>query len=415
MKLYQSINNYLLRNHPNIWITRIHLFAPIAIVVFLLLFGLNAFMGYNLHNEMPRIEDSIPLMIIPILVYLVYWFVFQARYNVEKSGGKLNLFQDYLNYFSYFIIFFLSFMLLMAIPFSTAYKISNSVSKDQLQKDIVILNKGYGIFHQSHKIDKTGNTITFRSSTEFGYYDYYNKSNVIAKDIKLSSNAFKKMTANYIATYNKYEKDGISMSASELVSKAFSGEKLPDAQNWWRNSIRYKVDKIQELQEKGWYHDFTQKEGFMVLGGFLAMFALLVWIFKQIHWKHYVFGLVSVFLTPMLIGIFGLIFFEIFDFDESGVFLLVYAVYIGFAIKIIAAVLSLQSNKSAIVMAMYLQLALPFLPVIIFGDYMSKRSYFDGFEDHFETVYIISWIVGLISITVFKYIYKRLTVLPSKK
>jgi len=409
MKLYQSINNYLLRNHPNIWITRIHLFAPIAIVVFVLLFGLNALMGYNLHDKMPRIEDSIPLMIIPILVYLVYWFVFQARYNVEKSGGKLNLFQDYLNYFSYFLIFFLSFMLLMVIPMSTAYKISNSVSKDQLQKDIKILNTGYGIFNENYNIEKNEDIITFRSPNKFGYSNHG-----IVKDIKLSTKAFEKMTTNYINTFNKYDKKGITLNTSELIRHAFSNDVLPDSQSW-RNSVRYKVDRIQELQKKGCCHEFTDDSVFMILGVFLAMFALLVWIFKQIHWKHYVFGLVSILLTPMLIGIVGLIFFEVFDFDESGVFLLVYALYIGFAIKVIAAVLSPQSNKSAIVMAMYLQLALPFLPVIIFGDYMSKRSYFDGFEDHFVTVYIVSWIVGLISIAVFKYIYKRLTVLPSKK
>ena len=102
MKLYQNLNNYLLRNYPNIWITRIHLFAPIAVIIFLVLFGLNLLVGQNLNSDITRIEDSIPLMIIPILIYLVYWFVFQARYNVEKSGGKLTLFQDYINYFSYF-------------------------------------------------------------------------------------------------------------------------------------------------------------------------------------------------------------------------------------------------------------------------------------------------------------------------
>ena len=139
MKLYQDLNNYLLRNHPNIWITRIHLFVPIALAIFFLIFGLNVLIGHNLQSEIPRSENSIFLMIIPLLIYLVYWFVFQARYNVEKSGGKLTLFQDFLNYFSYLIIGFFSFMIIMAIPLSNDYKIAHSISKDELKKDVKLL------------------------------------------------------------------------------------------------------------------------------------------------------------------------------------------------------------------------------------------------------------------------------------
>jgi hypothetical protein len=127
MKLYQNLNNYLLRNYPNIWITRIHLFVPIGLAIFLILFGLNVLIGYDLQADVPNNESPIFLMIIPMLVYLVYWFVFQARYNVEKSGGKLTLFQDYINYFSYFLIFLLSFLVIMAIPLSNSYKVAHSV------------------------------------------------------------------------------------------------------------------------------------------------------------------------------------------------------------------------------------------------------------------------------------------------
>lgn len=410
MKLYQKLNNYLLRNHPNIWITRIHLFVPIGLAIFFLIFGLNSLSGYDLHSPIPDGENSIFLMIIPVLIYAVYWFVFQARYNVEKSGGKLSLFHDYINYFSYFLIFLISFLIIMVIPFSNSFKVAHSVSKVELQKDIEVLNMGHSIFNESN-IDSVSNNgyVYFRTSQYGSYRENRTNHYFTVKEAELES-----VAENYKKTYNKYadEYSKIDESVNELMRFALTTEHLSVPYNGWRSSVSYKIENIYSMHKNGWYDEFMTVEVFMILGGFLAMFALLVWIFKQIFWKHYVFGLVAMFLTPLFIAIVGLLFFEMFNFDEEFAFFLVFLTYLIFAIKVIVGINSPQRNNSAIVMAMYLQLALPFLPILIIA---SSNSNFRYIEDNFGLVYAISWIVGLLSIASFKYIYKRLSILPSKK
>ncbi len=414
MKLYQNLNNYLLRNYPNIWITRIHLFVPIGLAIFFLIFGLNVLTGYDLNTPVPTGEDSIFLMIIPVLIYMVYWFVFQARYNVEKSGGKLTLLQDYLNYFSYFLIFLISFLIIMVIPFSSNYKVAHSVSKLELKNDIDILDKGHSLFNVNSNSDTVyENEYIFNRVNTYGDYDHYqnNKTNDV---IQVNSTELVSIAKHYKRTYNKYadEYSHITESNDELVRYALTSDNLGSPYSGWRSSVSYKISKINKMHNKGWYHDFMEVDAVMILGGFLAMFALLVWIFKQIFWKHYVFGLVAVFLTPMFVAIVGLLFFEMFNFDEYTAFTLVFLTYLIFAIKVIIGVSSPQRNNSAIVMAMYLQLGLPFLPIIIFVSTDQSIRYL---EDHFTAVYVISWAVGLLSITIFKYVYKRLSILPSKK
>jgi hypothetical protein len=410
MKLYQNLNNYLLRNYPNIWITRIHLFVPIGLAIFFLIFGLNALSGYDLKSPIPNGESSIFLMIIPVLIYVVYWFVFQARYNVEKSGGKLTLFQDYINYFSYFLIFLISFMIIMVIPFSNNYKVAHSVTKTEFEKDIEVLNSGHSIFNEVNSDSIYNGDYVYYRTNEYGNYRTDNSDRYFTvKSADLAS-----VAKNYKTTYNKYadEYSGIDETINELILFALTSEHLSSPYNGWRSSVSYKIDSINEMHKNGWYDEFLVVEAFMILGGFLAMFALLIWIFKQIFWKYYVFGLVTMFLTPLFIAIVGLLFFEMFNFDEEFAFILVFITYLIFIIKVIIGVNSPQRNNSAIVMAMYLQLALPFLPILIIA---SSNSNFRYIEDNIGFVYIISWVVGLLSIAVFKYVYKHLSILPSKK
>lgn len=409
MKLYQNLNNYLLRNHPSIWITRIHLFVPIGLAIFFLLFGVNVLIGYDLNTTIPDEEDSIFLMIIPVLIYLVYWFVFQARYNVVKSGGKLTLLQDYVNYFSYFLMFLLSFLIVMAIPLSSNFKVAHSISNDELRDDVEILNSGYGIFHLDHDIKIENNDYLFRK----GNYFRQISAPIGSVEVKMSQVELKVFTKNYIETYNKYADIDykITRSSAALIKIALAHDNLPKDSRW-RKSVSYKIGRIVRLKKKGWYHDYVEDIAIKVLGSVLALLALLVWIFKQIFWKQYVFGLVALFLTPLFVAIVGLLLFEMFRFDESLAFILVFLTYFIFAVKIIVNLNLNLRNNAATVMAMYLQLALPFLPLLIFG---SMDSRFRSFEENFELIYAISWGVGLLSIAVFKAIYKQLSILPAKK
>jgi hypothetical protein len=295
----------------------------------------------------------------------------------------------------------------MAIPLSNNYKVSHSIDKQELQDDIDILNTGYSVFNQNNQVKENDREHKFYITNQYGNYKSDNY-----KVIKV--NTLNDLAQDYKNTHNKYADHYSQMEHSNayLVSLALSDEKLPSEYNGWRSSVSYKINNINRMHQNGWYLGYTDSIAIMVLAGFLAMFALLVWIFKQIFWKHYVFGLVSMFLTPMFIAIIGLIFFEIFRFEEDTAFMLVFLTYFIFAVKVIVSLGAKERNNSAIVMAMYLQLALPFLPVFILA---SSNSRFRYLEDNMLDVYIVSWIVGLLSIAAFKYVYKRLSILPSRK
>ena len=133
MKLFKKIDSYLLHYYPNIWITRIHQFLPIGLLPIAGIFLINVFViGYDVRDDISYGEQGIFILIIPVLVYVVFWFVLQSRYNVEKSGGKLSVLYEYMNYFIYFLIFLVAFSILYVLPVSTAYKMKVSINEEQI-------------------------------------------------------------------------------------------------------------------------------------------------------------------------------------------------------------------------------------------------------------------------------------------
>ncbi|MGV6860274.1 MAG: hypothetical protein ACWA41_00790 [Putridiphycobacter sp.] len=431
MKLFKQFDNYLLRNHPNIWITRVHIFLPIGLILFALIFAFNAFViSYNIQEDFPRSESSVFLMVIPILVYLVYWFVFQARYNVEKSGGKLNFVQEYVNYFLYFSIFFIAYLLIIVIPLSNEYKIYKSVPKEKVFSDLKKLNKGHAFFNYS------GNNVTVESG-KYTYHQielvspkyysgnswvdnwdyYYEPDYHYGEEITVTRNQLKQILTDYIDTYNQYAHpynqihDDPDEMITYTIDEGIDNGYGYDYYDYMHTNVEKKFRTLVKLNNTSWLHDFVHYEVFLAVIAVLAMLALMVWIFKQIHWKHYVFGLVSLALTPMVFGIFGLIYFEMFRLDDQGFANIFLIAYIAVIIIVILGVMSNKKNHTAIVAGMYLQIFLPFIG-ILFAIYMDDRR--DLFPD-IETIYWSGWVIGLISIPLFKLFYRKTRLLPEKK
>lgn len=429
MNLYSKLNNYLLNYFPNIWITRVHLFAPIGSIIFVLLTVVNIYVvGYNPANNLPGNEMPIFLLIIPILIFIVYWFVLQARYNVEKSGGKLTVAKEYLNYFIYFFMFALSYFILIAIPMSNDYKVSHSVSERALKQDVEILNLGNTVVNRAGSLTFNGNEYSFYQSDFID--DYYNYDYSYGYDYEIEEGAYEesqqinvkksellKIIDNYILAFNKYSRDKITKSANQVIEDNLNNELTYDQDMYWYEDHWYddtpsnKIYKLQRFHAEGWYHDFLQKEILYIMSVFFALLALMVWIFKQIHWKYFVFGTIALALTPLVGGIFGVLFFEVFRVNEDDIIpvliLLCYAVLVIF---VVVGLNAKERNHTSVVMAMYLQLFLPFLPILVMA-LMDDRIN----DDEWETIFWFGWIIGLVSIGGFKYIYRKMSLLPSKK
>ena len=176
MDFFKRIDNYLLHHFPNIWVTKVHIFLPIAVLFMLLVYVINVFViGYDLKDPLPEGEWGVVLMVIPVLVFIIYWFVIQARYNVEKSGGRLSIPLEYMNYFLYLLMFSVSYILVTFIPFTNDAKVGMTSSKTEIIQDINKLNLGHNLFYSGDALRmKDGRYKVYYANYVNSYYWYDN-------------------------------------------------------------------------------------------------------------------------------------------------------------------------------------------------------------------------------------------------
>lgn len=478
MNLFKKIDNYLLHNFPNIWVTKVHVFFPIAIIFMLIIYVFNVYIiGYNIKNPFPEGEWGVTLMIIPVIIFIVYWFVIQARYNVEKSGGKLSIPLEYMNFFLYFLMFATSYILISFIPFTNDIKIANTANRTEIQEDIKNLNLGNNLINNSENIEMSGNRYKIRYSQYINSY-YWNdidfteeaiaeavdiddiiEESTIPEDsyymdklinyedylsnslLKSSRNIFVLATKNqlidiaerFITSYNKYTVNEINVTPKYIVENELRGNKQDYNlnyysnsgnnynYNYWRNRVNYKVEYIAKLkiQNSGAFEaNYGNNEFSKLVLSWLLMMSLMVWIFKQIHWRDYIFGLLALVLTPVVTGIVGVFFGVFMNADENFFFTLVflaYAIAIFFTLK---GFTSRYKSRFSIVTAMYLHIWLPIIPIFYYFfmyEVYYRRNYELRRQMDFDNIFFISVIIGLISIGLFKIIYKKMRLLPNHK
>ena len=488
MNLFQKIDNYLLHNFPNIWVTKVHIFLPIAIIFMLIIYVFNVILiGYNIKNELPTAEWGITLMIIPVLVFIVYWFVIQARYNVEKSGGKLSIPLEYMNFFLYCLMFAVSYLLVSFIPYTNDLKIAQAANKTEIKEDIKNLNAGRTILNNNDLIETRGNRYKIKyinyinsyywelenindeasdaveaveasievvkedyenSNSERGYYeekfikyeDYL--KNPIPKNtnnlfILATSNQVEEIVANYSFSYNKYTKNEVTATARQITENELKGNMQDYNYNYyntnydnydynyssWRNQVDYKVEHLARLkiQNNGAFQaNYGNSEVSKIIICWLLMMSLMVWIFKQIHWRDYLYGILALALTPVIVGIIGVFFGVFMRADEEFLFALVFIAYILAIIFTIKGFISNYKSRFSIVVTMYLQIWLPILPLFYFF-FMYEVYYRNNYEvrsDYRADADIMFYsclIIGLLSIGLFKLIYKKMRLLPNHK
>ena len=559
MKLYKKIDNYLLHHFPNIWITRIHVFLPIGLVVMAIVYLINVYViGWDVSQNIPD-YTGVPTLIIPVLIFLIAWFVYQSRYNVEKSGGKLSILGEYFNYFIYFLVFSTALLLVTSIDYTNDVKVLNTINDKEFVKDIKNLNRGNSVmnypgelialengnylfpnkmmidnnrfrmrffdsknytrfnlndkaefgfensFKYSNKVSyyvistdkedfKKNNynniyyknvvnnypenivydTVEFFSNSthrrkyclskeefdekilakeifkysrklykydnEYVYDDYYqvnqNEDNYYFRNefTEVSKLELEKIITNYKNSYNKFvtsdiyidaKAEGVissnlkGVSVNELFySKGYNGKKY----FYNKGYVKNKVDDMSWVFRNNYsafYYNYFDGGIYKVFLIFLLYLALLVWIFKQIKWRSYMFGLISLALTPMVFGLISFIFHQLFRVKMFSIGFVLF-LYLVVFIKVFLGYNSKRKNKSSIVFAMYLQFFLPLLPIIILffmESFYRKHKMYDYlfFENWYNTVYWSGLILGLLSIMIFKPIYKKMSLLPNNK
>ena len=441
MNFFKKIDNYLLHYYPSLWVTRVHYFLPIGLGLVLLIYLVNMAIGWSPKEAVSNAEWPIFIMIIPVLIYLVYWFIFQSRYNVVKSGGKMSYGSEYLNFFLYALVFTVAYFFILVVPFSNDQKIKNAISYEELIKDIKALNEGNSIVNQEGAFEPHGSDKFEMWESEF-VYDYYLDKVETEYDegvIILTRREALERIENYVKTYNKYVYNGISDSPAVILADRIAGAQDYDDYDYYdygyydtQWEVQSKIDHILDLYQHR-YSIWSEPWFWKISFAFIGWLALLVWIFKQMNLRHFVFGFISICLTPLLVAIIGAVLFGlIFSYgsDDAAVKVALYLVLIAYFIVgllFIRGYLQNKLNQSAYVMSMFFNFWIPLFPLFIYGLIMVNRrydyySYYNGYEDRIylgltleELLYWICVFIGIASIAAFKPIYTKFRSLPLQK
>lgn len=430
MKLFKKLDDYLLHHYPSVWITRVHIFLPLGLGIAAVLFSLTLSLGWNPKNEMPRNDIAVVLMIIPVLIYLVYWFIFQSRYNVAKSGGKMTIGLEYLNFIIYLLVFLTAFLIISAIPLGNYQRIRNAINEEELKSDVEKLDRGNSLMNQNTEIIFLENgTISYYPSTftwysypmfENEFYDYSEPYNEI-QQVHVSRNQAEQIISDYIQSYNKYAQYEIHESASQILNEIQAGTYYLDYNEYGYDytwDVQQKVSNLVRYSVYGWYGEYSEMWFWKIFLGIMAFGSLLVWIFKQMILRYFVYGLISICLTPLLVAIIGVILFELIgfrgneEFIGSGVVLLFYLLF---------TIISIQAFRSdtlkpvAYFITMYLNFFFALLPFFLWMFFIYDRNYYyDPFsENTLNVLYVLGWVFGAGSILLFKPLYSKFRSLPS--
>jgi hypothetical protein len=437
VKLFKKIDDYLLHYFPSIWVTRVHSFLPIGLGIVLLIYLGNMAIGWNPKGDRPESEWPVLMMVIPVLVYLVYWFIFQSRYNVTKSGGKLTILQEYLNFFLYACVFTVAYSIILVIPFSNDQKMTFAVSHDEVIQDIEYLNDGNSIVNREGAfvaLDNDTYRVTESNYVGKSYYDdhYYEKDPYNSTDdvVVLTKRQVLERIDNYLASYNKYTYDVNTKSAEMVLSERINDE-TPYNYNYYDFyggswSVSGKVSKLRRLHEGTGFSFWDEVWFWRISFAFIGWLALFVWIFKQMNLRHFVFGFIAICLTPIVGGIVGGIIYGLFyssyrSNDIEDVFLmLILLAYAIVALIFIRGYKQDKLNQTAYVMSMYFNFWMPILPLFLYLSMMSLNGYsynhyyrkeIMGFDTE-DVLYFFCVIAGLATIAIFKPVYAKFRSLP---
>ena len=90
-KFLKKLDAYLLRKYPNLWVTNIHFVVFYTLIFDFILYGLTRLQGFDITDPSSDTDTPISLMIVPAVLIFVFWFIKQARYNVDKNYGRSNI------------------------------------------------------------------------------------------------------------------------------------------------------------------------------------------------------------------------------------------------------------------------------------------------------------------------------------
>jgi hypothetical protein len=136
-------DNYLLKNKPDVWSTRVHLVVYYSLLTTLVLTGLYWLAANNPLSE--KFEKTwLPYMAVVSIIGIIVYLVYLLRFNVFKRYGKLNMQVHAAKNYVYYFISIIAMLLPCFVPMITDYIAAKSkYTAKQLAADTNTLNLHY--------------------------------------------------------------------------------------------------------------------------------------------------------------------------------------------------------------------------------------------------------------------------------
>jgi hypothetical protein len=432
-KFLKKLDSTLLRKYPNLWVTNIHYVVFYTLIFDSILYGLTRLKGFAITSETSDTITPVSLMIVPAILIFVFWFIKQARYNVDKNYGRSNIGHDYQNFFVYVLSIFLIITTVFIIPEGLSDNMKSAIPLEQLESDTDKLNKGYAYFHR--EVTFVDDEIVSRRSPVLILRDYYYISNSHTfKKVKVNREIALNEIKDFIATHNKYTNHKIDLTASQVLEKAQNdiNVRLPQYDEFgnYIQSVDSKLEKMHRIYKHREGAMFANSDFLKVLFGIVGFLALATWMFKNVHWKNFLAAAITILLSPLVAGVIAIILFSLLQFRDNGsgsIFAVIILLNITSFLWFIIPVLNKKYSYMGVINGILLQLWLPF-SVLFYSlmVYETSRRRYDYYSDNYEefhnwwesyfmNTYWIGWALLLISIPVMKRFYKYMWALPKSK
>ncbi len=403
----KQIDNYLLLNHPIIWISKIHYVIFYGIITTVL----SALSGIVIPVSLSHPQDLALwyfLFTILAIIALCFWVYHNVIFNLEKKFGKRHWVDEY----KIFLVNFCCVFVLASFPiaFTAIYnaRFANTVSNAEFINDINTLNKGEAyvmmddINNYSSNYDSTGKQtfydlktrITFDSYTPWLMrYDTVKFKGLLTNndlkkiyDTSQNEQHIKSCIHSYLSVLKTY---GFYKEAKSLDDTLLKRYKylltLPPVSNsdLFNNYImvnHYEINKILDnVAEAKFIPLFIWKSEFLNFILYTCLYiSMLVMLFKMVPWKQYLVTLISLIIIPILLFIISQLIpytSNVYK-DTLYLFLLTLIIVIAIVMTLLSIMPAKRFNAFKNICAQITYLSMPVFPLMIIS--LFKNAFFNA-------------------------------------
>lgn len=419
MNWIKKIDRYLLLNHPNTWVTRIHYVFPATILSALLIYTVYSTQQFRIDREYPSTVSAVLVLAIPVVVGFAFWLVFQARYNVMKAGGKHEVWHNALLYGIFLAVIWSFFLVLMAPIWGAYSSVKNAVPKSDIEANKEVLRNGFNLLLANEiRYDRETEQVFYNSFVAAREYD----SPEFVDNKPLSKNDFEKKIADFETLFIGWTDQQYAVDFSrfrqriyanqerdwefeQLVSRALGTLNVIMGESYFKTSpYDYYRNPVRELTDV-WFWRFWLT--------FFSFMAMLLVFFKLMHWRDFALGLLALltnlFVTSIVLAMVGI--------SGSGIGGMNAVLILMLTLNVLLVVVGSAkeekkwfSQLAAFSIAFYT----PILVFIFALTYFESKPY-TNIKPYIDQLYYACYAVGLLCVFGFSYFFKRYWWLPASK